>query len=61
MRPPLPVRVGRALRDVAHLVLFLRRRRSIWISVFVVLLLVVTGALTVVQTAAVSPYVYTLF
>jgi len=40
---------------------FLRNRRSIWISVLVVLLLLATGALTVVQAAAVSPYIYALF
>lgn len=61
MRRPVLARLRSSLRDAASLVRFLRNRRSIWISVLVVLLLLATGALTVVQAAAVSPYIYALF
>ena len=61
MRRPALARLGLALRDAGSLLAYLQRRRSLWISVLVVLLLVATAVLAAVQTAAVTPYVYTLF
>ena len=48
-------------RDVVRLGRFLRQRRSIWISILVILLFLANCIVLAVQTAAVSPYVYTLF
>jgi hypothetical protein len=47
--------------DATSLLRFLAKRRSLWLALLVALLLLLTGALYVVQTAAVAPYVYPLF
>jgi hypothetical protein len=61
MKRAWPHRLIGSARDLVRLVLFLQRRRSIWMSILVVMLLVATLLLYVIQTAAVSPYVYPLF
>lgn len=61
MRRPVQQRGWAMVRDVASLLAFLHGRRSILLSFLVVVLLLATALVTVVQTAAVSPYVYTLF
>lgn len=61
MRPGLATRCGRRLRDLALLLGFLRRYRSIWLALLVTGLLVTALVMYVVQTAAVAPYVYPLF
>jgi hypothetical protein len=60
-RPPLLNRVAARLRDLALLLRFLGRYRSVWLSLLVGLLLVLSLVMYVVQSAAVAPYVYPLF
>lgn len=60
-RPPIRARVGARLRDVLQLLRFLGRHRSFWLAFLVALLLVLTLAMYLVQSAAVAPYVYPLF
>ncbi len=60
MRRSIPARMALRLRDVGWLLLFLRRRRFLWV-VLVVFLLILTIVLYLAQTAAVTPYIYPLF
>lgn len=49
------------LSDVAELWRYLRRRRSFWLGLLVMTLLILSLILYVLQTAAVAPYMYPLF
>ena len=54
-------RLAARLSDAAELLRFLARRRSFWVAVLVALLLALSLALVVVQSSAVTPFVYPLF
>lgn len=59
-RGPL-ARAAARLADVAALLGFVRRRRSLLLAVLVAVLLAVAAVLYAAQTAAVAPYLYPLF
>jgi hypothetical protein len=61
VRPTLVARAQARAADLGSLLRFLVRRRSIWLAILVLLLLLATAWLYVAQTASVAPYVYPLF
>ncbi|RME20266.1 MAG: hypothetical protein D6806_16705 [Deltaproteobacteria bacterium] len=61
MRPSFRTRIAYRKKDVVLLLLFMNRRRSLWVSVFVVCLLLFSLFLLAVQTAAVSQSIYPIF
>ncbi len=61
MRPGVIARLRSRVGDVAALLGFVRTRRSLYFAILVAVLLALTFALFFVQTAAVAPYLYSLF
>ncbi len=61
MRPTVVARARTRSAELVSLFRFLVRRRSIWLAILVLFLLLATAWLYVAQTASVAPYVYPLF